>query len=245
MRDRPLAAVLLAVLLAGLAAVPAVADDDKAHRAALLADLEVAQAQHRESPDDPAAAFALARAWYGLGVNDDKKAAKRAEEQFDALHEAHPDEPIVIAYLGSCRLLHAKREWAPWRKYELSKQGVTLMNDAVERAPEDRHVRFIRAATTDNLPDRFELGEQTDADFAWLAERIHADPTHADLDGEQAAYALVRHAVRLEGVENHGDALAAYRLATELAPDSRSATEARASIERIETFYTPAAESTP
>ncbi|MEM0915337.1 MAG: hypothetical protein AAGB29_01345 [Planctomycetota bacterium] len=241
-----LAPRLAAVLLAALAAAPVLADAaDRAYRDALLTRLEAAQAEHRDAPDSLDARVAVARAWYALGVEGEKKAAKRAEELFDELHQDDPDDPVITAYLGSCRLLHAKREWAPWRKYELSKEGVTLLNQAVDSAPDDLHARFIRAATTENLPAQFELSDQADADFATLAERVYHDRTHPGLDGEQAAYALARHAVRLEAAQNHGDALIAYRLAVEFAPDSRTAAKAAESIERIEAFYTPTAESSP
>jgi len=231
-----LALALASILLAFNPAAAHAAETDDARQQALLTQLEAAQQAHRDDPDAYATNLALARAWYDLGLTDDRKAAARAEKRFDQLLDDHPGDAVATAYLGSCRLLHAKREWAPWRKYELSKEGVQLMNTAVDLAPDDMQVRFVRATTTENLPQRFELGDQADADFAWLAERILAGETIDGLPADHAAHALVRHAVRLEAAGQHDDALVAYRHVLMIAPDSRPAATARASIDRIEGF---------
>ncbi|MEM6332576.1 MAG: hypothetical protein AAF823_04475 [Planctomycetota bacterium] len=230
---RLLAAICLA--LVGLCvSAPAVADAERdARRAEARERIAAAEARIAEQPGDLAAELDLARAWYDLGVTDHRSAAKEAEKRFDELAKAHPDDAVIKAYLGSCRLLHAKREWAPWRKYELSKEGVTLMNEAVEADPENLEVRFVRAATTENLPERFEMAHVASEDYAFLAERLSEGQLLPNRPAGHSAFAMNRHALRMEWAHRPEDAIAAYRTATELAPDSRSAAEARESLERL------------
>jgi hypothetical protein len=67
------------------------------------------------------------------------------------------------------RLLEAAHTWALWRKNSLSKEGIRLMDAAVERAPENLEIRFVRAATELNLPAFFGRHEQAGQEFARLA----------------------------------------------------------------------------
>src|SRR5690606_32536939 len=123
-------------------------------------------------PDDRAARHALAEALYFLGTRGkDGKAAKRAESLFTDLHRRDREAAQPIAYLGSLKLLRSSTTWAVWDKEKLARQGLALLDDAVAAAPDDPKVRFIRAVTTFNLPEAFERGPQSDADFALLAQQ--------------------------------------------------------------------------
>lgn len=113
-----------------------------------------------------------AKALYYRAVAGDEKARKRSTHEFDRLANSNPDDAEVMAYRGSLKLLEAGKTWAVWRKYEMSKDGIALLDDAVDRAPGNLEVRFVRAATTRKLPAFFDRTQQSKDDLRLLADRI-------------------------------------------------------------------------
>lgn len=224
----------LAAAMTLVIALPAVAgrDDDDHHR-----HLEQRVEHHREvlddTPGDPAARRDLGQALYYLGVAaDETDALKEAEAIFEKLHAADPDDPMAQAYLGSLLLKKTKRVWAPWKKGELSRQGIKLLDGAVASAPDDPHVRFVRAATTFHLPEGFERAAQSAADFAWLAEHAESHVASGALSPDLAAAALVRHATLRQQAGDPAGAQDAARRAAALAPESHAAWEAEQLLEK-------------
>jgi hypothetical protein len=216
--------VNLLIALALLAPLAAGKMNDQAYHEHLAERVEQRRAVLAASPQDAEAQQSLASALYYLGVAEDQaKPLKEAEQLFARLHDADPDDALVRAYLGSLALKKAKRVWAPWKKGELSKRGIMLLDAAVEAAPEDPHVRFVRAATTYHLPKEFERRDQTRADFAWLAARAEQQVGRGALPAELAAAALVRYATLVDDAA--GRKLA--RRAVQLAPESHAAWEAQ------------------
>src|SRR5438270_7449868 len=114
------------------------------------------------SADTPStlASVPHAKQLYYQGIYGDKNASAQADKVFTALHKANPSDPLVSVYYGSLRLLEAAHTWALWRKNSLSKEGIRLMDAAVERAPENLEIRFVRAATELNLPAFFGRHQQ-------------------------------------------------------------------------------------
>lgn len=197
--------------------------EDKAQR------LEKAYA---ENPDDLGIKFELAKATHYLSIAGDSDAGERAEVLLLELTEAQPDDPVVTAYYGSARLMKAARTWVVWKKGELAKEGITLMNEAVEAAPKNPEIRFLRGASTYHLPGWFGLTQQAEGDFAILVETAEDDAEAGRLDPELAAAAFFHQALILEDAGKDQEAIEAWKMAAELAPHSRAGQDAEKELEK-------------
>ena len=163
-----------------------------------------------------------AKALYYRAVAGDEKARKRSTEKFDRLASSNPDDAEVMAYRGSLRLFEAGKTWAVWRKYDLSKEGIALLDGAVDRAPDNLEVRFVRAATTRKLPAFFDRAEQSKDDLRFLAERI-SGAGKGQLDPALASAALYFYA---EDVVTGKRRIEALQLAMKIAPQSQAGEDA-------------------
>jgi hypothetical protein len=118
--------------------------------------------------------LAAARELYYKGVKGDRKASRESTQMFEALAAARPNDPVLVAYLASNKLLESGRTFALWNKNKLAREGIQGLDRAVTMAPDNLEVRFIRAASTFDLPSFFHRQEQSEAEFAWLIERMPA-----------------------------------------------------------------------
>ena len=159
------------------------------------------------------------------GVAGDDDAAERALGRLIELHGADPADNLTAAYLGSARVLAAKRYLAPWKKGETCMQGLALLDEAVESAPEDLEIRFLRAVSTYPLPAFFRRRAESAADFAWLAARCEKAVEDERLSPAVAALSLVRHG-DVHAPDDLASARDAWQLACELAPGTEAAREA-------------------
>lgn len=231
------------VLLSGLALSPSPAhgsdepdnlkDVEQAYLDQLHKHIDAMKKRLKDDPDDEKARFELARSLYFIGLAEDAEATTAAAAHFDKLIKEHPDNAVYRAYRGSCTTLEGARTWAVWRKQALADEGLKVLDQAVADAPDNAEVRFIRAATTYNMPFWFERGDQSAADFDKLAKDIHKEPTRDDLLPWMAAAALTHHA---EICKRKGDldaAKQAWQAAVELAPDSPAGAAARKELDKI------------
>lgn len=172
-----------------------------------------------------------AKALYYRAVAGDEAARKQSAAEFKRLAARDPEDPEVMAYRGSLDLLEAGKTWAVWRKYELSKQGMLLLDQAVERAPENLEVRFVRAATTRKLPAFFDRKQQSKDDLTFLSGRVDSAARRGQLDPALASAALYFFAQDVATGERKNKAL---RLAVKIAPESRAGQEAAKALSATE-----------
>jgi hypothetical protein len=112
---------------------------------------------------------------------------------------------------------------APWRKGKLAKEGLVMMDQAVESAPRDLEVRFVRGASTLRLPGFFHRGEQSASDLAEVA-RLAADAVRAGkLEPRLATAALHYHARNREKAGDRSAAREACSVALSIAPKTPGA----------------------
>jgi hypothetical protein len=102
-----------------------------------------------------------------LAVAGSRPEVRRAREWFEALHKDAPDDPRIQAFYGNLVIMEA-REAPLLTRPRWLKRGLRILDQAVERAPDDPHVRAVRAINHSHLPGfvgRTSLGRE---DFAWL-----------------------------------------------------------------------------
>ena len=177
--------------------------------------------------------FTQARTLYYQGADGNKDAYAQSDKLFTQLHRQSPGNPRVEVYFGSLRLLEAAHTWALWKKNSLSKQGIQLMDAAVEAAPRDLEIRFVRAATTYELPSFFHRKQQSAEDFADLAKYAVQAAHNGSLEPRLAAASLYYHAEFLHEQSQTEQARQAWKLAIQLAPDSRAARDSREELKKV------------
>ncbi len=177
--------------------------------------------------------FAQARALYYRGADGDKQAYEQANHLFTKLYKEDGGSPRIEAYYGSLRLLEASHTWALWKKNSLSKEGIRLMDKAVKAAPNDLEIRFVRAATTYDLPGFFHRKEQSAQDFAYLAQRAPKAAHSGELEPRLAAASLYFHGEFLNDANEPSEAVAAWKAAIALAPNSRAARDSREELKKL------------
>ena len=134
--------------------------------------------------------LADARKEYFADLQGNRAAGAKARASFAELSRDYPGNPVVDAYSGSLELLDAARTWAVWEKSRLANEGLSKLDQAVNRAPDDLEARFIRAASTWHLPFFYKRREQSASDFTFIAPRAEAAVAKGVLPPELGAAAL-------------------------------------------------------
>ncbi len=179
------------------------------------------------SPDEEEERVDEAIRLHLAGVGGDREAAERGLELLIELNAKRPDAPRIVAYLGSARVLAATRMLAPWSKGRTCNEGLRLLDEAVESAPEDVEVRFVRAVSTFPIPRFFGRARQCAADLEWVGKRCRAAVDAGDLSADIAASALFHLGLVRDRDGDSPGARAAWREAVAVAPRSEPARLAR------------------
>jgi hypothetical protein len=149
--------------------------------------------------------LAEARTQYFAYLQGNRAAADKARAAFRTLSHDYPQNAVVDAYSGSLELLDAAHTWAIWDKRRLANEGLARMDQAVNRAPGDLEVRFIRGASTWHLPFFYKRREQAASDFTFIAPRAEAAVAEGNLPPELAAAALDYYGqVLMDRSDSHG-----------------------------------------
>lgn len=194
-----------------------------------------AEEAYRRNPDDITAQLTLAKLLHMTGINGAEPDAIRAEDMLAKLAGQRPDDPTILAYLGSARLLEAARTWRLGRKGELCKDGLQLLDRAVTLATDDTEVRFLRGASTYHLPFFFDRAEQAAEDFRWVGERARASVAAGTLERTFAAAALFYDGVCRAKASDKDGARASWQAAVEIGPSTnpgRASAKQLASLEK-------------
>jgi hypothetical protein len=174
--------------------------------------------------------FAEAKDLYFRGVDGDRSASRDSTKILEKLAAEKPGDAVVLVYLASNKLLESGRTFALWNKNRLAKEGITGLDRAVEMAPDNLEIRFIRAVSTFDLPGFFKRQQQSEADFEWLAPRVTAEAKKGTLEKRFAAASLYYFGLVLERRGDKAGALKLWRSAAEMAPDSKAGTAAAAKL---------------
>jgi hypothetical protein len=116
--------------------------------------------------------LAEAKRLYFEGLDGKQEAISRSAEMLERLIAGGNREAVVSAYLGSVRLMQASKAFAPWSKGKLAKEGLKLLDGAVEAAPHDIEIRFLRGASTFHLPSMFGREAQAVEDLTRIAPQV-------------------------------------------------------------------------
>lgn len=108
-----------------------------------------------------------------------------------------------------------------------------MLDQAVESAPANLEVRFLRAASTFHLPGFFHREEESAADFARIASRVSEAAESGMLERRLASAALYFHGEILERRNNGAGARDAWRRAVKIGPQTPAGATAAGKLRQL------------
>lgn len=137
---------------------------------------------------EPAIAEVVQR--HELGVKGDKKVVLDLIADLEKQTKVEPVNQLLVAYLGSAYTLRSRDLFPGPSKLKFLKLGLQTMDQAVEAAPADVAVRFIRAINNYQLPAFIGRRDNARQDFQTLLQAIEKPEIKAGLhpDTLQAIY---------------------------------------------------------
>ena len=182
------------------------------------------QSDSSPAPLDPPApdgrTLSDAKDLFYRSVAGDRQSLPIAQRKLKELGGEDATDPQVTAYLGACKLLAANRAALPWEKASLAQQGLELEDRAVTEAPADFEIRFLRGVTNFVLPRFLGRWPTAVADLTAVAQVAAREAAAGRLDPRAAAAALDYHGKLLEAQCDLLGAIADWRVALRLSPDS-------------------------
>lgn len=175
-----------------------------------------------------------AKKFYFSALEGNADALRRSLALLEPLVSQSKPDPLALAYFGSGRLLESAHTFAVWKKGRLAKEGLELLDRAVNAAPSNLEIRFLRAATTYHLPFWFKRREQSQSDFNQIAKRAEFAAQSGELDAPLAAAALFYHGVFASDRNEHMQAREAWRAAVRIAPASRAGRDAAGKLQSLD-----------
>lgn len=162
--------------------------------------------------------------YHNLGVEGDKKAVKEAFNYLERSCQLDPKDPLTLGYLGSTETLKARDTWNPINKIGFVKQGVKKIDKAIEMAPDEISLRFLRANNSLALPSFFHRDKFAKEDFEYLLRLSKKHPEKFDKDALSGTYLGLGMVYKRE--EDILRARELWKKVIEVNPDSRDAEEA-------------------
>ncbi|MDH5547460.1 MAG: hypothetical protein OEZ43_17915 [Gammaproteobacteria bacterium] len=95
---------------------------------------------------------------------------------FRELQQRYPEDPMILARIGSLTSMQARDAWAPWNKMRYAEQGLDMLDQALEKVEPDskdtfrgvhyiHSVRLIAAITFSQMPGFFNRHGQAERLF--------------------------------------------------------------------------------
>jgi len=95
---------------------------------------------------------------------------KELDERMKKTPDEMPDH--VFAYYAALRGLQAKHEKHLIKKLKYLKESLTLLDEAVERAPDDLEVRFVRFSSLHHFPNLLGIGKKRGQDVSSIVMEL-------------------------------------------------------------------------
>jgi hypothetical protein len=127
---------------------------------------------------------------HDLAAEGDKDETKKLCADLEKNFKDHPDDCLIQAYLGSVYTLRSRDAFPGPGKLKYLKDGLKIMDAAVESDPDSLPPRFVRAVNNYSLPGFCMRRDTARADFKRLLGELEKPDASATLDMEtrQAIY---------------------------------------------------------
>ncbi len=114
------------------------------------------------------------------------KNSKKTEIFYKELKEIAKPDAIILAYLGSAEALRAKHAFNPINKLAYLKQGSNTLAKAVNAAPNNLEIRFLRFSLEHYVPSFLGYSKNLEADKVKIIELLqHKNKSEGIKDNTQ------------------------------------------------------------
>ena len=155
---------------------------------------------------------------YILAADGDEKSVSKAESIVKKILEGSPKQFEAHAILGGVYTLKARRSFWANKKISYVKRGMEMMDKAVEGAPKNLTIRWVRGSNNIHMPkflNRFDLAKN-DLEIVW--EKIMKNADDFPILRKQKTGHLFGMALYKSGEKEKADKT--WKTAIEFAPDS-------------------------
>lgn len=170
--------------------------------------------------------LAEAKDLFYRSVAGDRAVLPRAQQILHDLGGGQARDPKIVAYAGAAELLQASRSQNFFEKAHLGQEGIALEDRALAAAPGDLEVRFLRGVTFYQLPPFLGRKEAGINDLTYVAQVAEAAARDGRLDPRAASADLVYYGKTREESYDEAGALAAWRAALRIDPNSQAGRDA-------------------
>ena len=125
---------------------------------------------------------------YQRGLAGDKRAVDECIAKVELRLRTEPGNQLARVYLGSAYTLRSRDLGFGPRKITALRHGLALMDEAVTAAPNDAHVRLLRALTTQALPSLLGRRKSAQDDFEALVTMLAKAPDTLSASDQQTVY---------------------------------------------------------
>lgn len=132
----------------------------------------------------PLALKRIGIAWHNLAIASVNKASTQAESHLRRAYRVAPSDPEVMAFLGSSKTMVARDAWNPATKALQLNQGLTLIDRAIQQAPDNVIVRMVRMTNSLSLPSFVGRASKAREDLLRLQALFERVPPHPQLAAE-------------------------------------------------------------
>lgn len=122
---------------------------------------------------------------YDEGAKGDHKAVELADKYFRRILELDAKQALARALLGSTITMKARDTLWPPTRMAYARAGIKEMDAAVELAPDNPDVRFVRALNNFHMPKFMDREAIVRVDFTWLWVKVRAKPEAFQEDFQQ------------------------------------------------------------
>lgn len=133
--------------------------------------------KHLENnPNDYEILKAIGIAYHFKAIQKVKKNAQKSVTFLSKSLEINGKDNETLCYLGSATTMLANTTWNPIKKMSHANKGISFMDKAIRRDPDNITVRMTRGNNSINLPSFLKRVDTGIEDFQYLAALIEEDP---------------------------------------------------------------------
>ncbi|MCF7669304.1 MAG: hypothetical protein K9N48_05965 [Verrucomicrobia bacterium] len=128
------------------------------------------------NPTNTSVLLKLGDLYHDMGADGNEDAVSKAEKYLNKLLDIEPTNAMGRVLLGSVTTMKARDTIWPFSQVKFVREGNKVMDAAVEAAPRDPHVRFIRAVNNYHMPAFLGREKVAHDDFQWLWRVVSSNP---------------------------------------------------------------------
>ncbi len=178
------------------------------------------------APNEPSVASLYAR-----GLSGDKQAVIDCIAALEAALAAQPNDQLARVYLGSAYTLRSRDLSFGMAKLDALRKGNALMDEAVAAAPDNTHVRLLRAVTYEAFPAILGRRKIARQELEALVAAIEKNPAQLKPADRQLLYLNAGEAANKAGEK--GRATELWKRGVAIGGDAKLAQEIRTALDQL------------